>query len=57
MKVTVTFPEIVETYEMPEGLTRGEFLKDPEAWLDCDVSDVHHEYDWEIEDEDAQIQG
>lgn len=53
MKVTVTFPEIVETYEMPEGLTREEFLKDPEAWLDCDVSDVHHEYDWEIEDEDA----
>lgn len=53
MKVTVTFPEIVETYDLGDDITEEEFLKDPEMALDVYVSDVYHEYDWEIEDEDA----
>lgn len=52
MKVTVTFPEVVETYDLGD-LTEEEFLKNPEEWLDVYVSDVDHEWDWEIEDEDA----
>ncbi len=53
MKVTVTFPEIVETFDLGDDVPMEEFLKDPEMWLDVYVSDVHHEWDWEIEDEDA----
>lgn len=52
MKVTVTFPEIVETYDL-EDLTEEEFMEDPEGHLDVYVSDVNHEWDWEIEDENA----
>lgn len=52
MKVTVTFPEIVETYDLGD-ISEEEFLRDPELALDVWVSDVYHEYDWEIEDEDA----
>lgn len=53
MKVTVTFPEIVETYDLGDDCTKEEFLEYPEDWLDVYVSNVHHEYDWEIEDENA----
>jgi hypothetical protein len=53
MKVTVTFPEIVETYDLGDRFTMEEFLEDPEMALDVFVSDVNHEYDWEIEEENA----
>lgn len=53
MKVTVVFPEIEETFDLGDRCTKEQFLQDPEGWLDVFVSDVYHEYDWEIEDEDA----
>lgn len=53
MKVTVTFPEIVETFDLGDDLSEEEFMKDPEGHLDVFVSDVDREYDWELEDENA----
>ena len=53
MKVTVTFPEIVETHDLGDSCTLEEFLSEPEDWLDVYVSDVHHEYEWKVENEDA----
>jgi len=53
MKITVTFPEIVETFDLGDDFSMEEFLKDPEMALDVYISDVHHEYDWELEDKNA----
>lgn len=52
MKVTVTFHEMTETFDL-ENVTEEEFLKDPTGYLDVHVSDMEPEWDWELEDKNA----
>ena len=51
MKVTVTFPEIVRTFDLGDDCTLEEFLEYPAEWLDVYVSNIDHQYDWEIEED------
>lgn len=52
MKVTITLHEASATFNI-DDVSKEEFLKDPEMWLDVYVSDMDQEWDWELEDEDA----